>query len=94
MVAALDLPASHACVAAIDRCRAAQDRFHAIERLRQGSSQHFQKLESITGKKISLGQPPSLQRALEQVHAQPLAAEMFECHRLSKCRKLEKRNNY
>ena len=68
MIPVLDHLAVQAVVAAVNCHIAPLDRLEAIERLRQRASEPFQSVELVPGEEVAVGQPPALQRALQQLY--------------------------
>jgi hypothetical protein len=61
----VDLSATAALVATINRRFAFAHRFLAIHRFGEGFGQGFQWLQTVAGKQISMGHPPALQGTLK-----------------------------
>ena len=81
VVLVLDLLATEALVAAINRRPGLPGGLLAIEGLGQRAGQGLQLAELVAGEEVAVGQAPAFERALQQLHALLLVAKVFECHR-------------
>ena len=82
MAAVRDFTASGALVAGVALRRRLVSLFPAltIESLGQRARQLFKLSEMVSGKQVRMGQPPALQRTLQQLHTLLLFRRVFECH--------------
>jgi hypothetical protein len=82
VIGVFDFVAIEAFVATIDGLAVLQDGVGAGKSFGKGAGQGFELMEVVTGKEISVGEAPSLERALKQPDAALLLREISKCHGL------------